>query len=221
MRLNYDGHPGYDYKAEDGTSVFAAASGSVFYPHNMVGLLGSPNNAYCNFHVLGIAPDSVTCFRIYYLHLSTHPNNVSCPGSPPGSSTPLSQSNYTAPDGSLVTCLITRCFSRQTYLCPAVHTWRRAAVLGFPDGRDYLVDQLPICILKFSSLLRIRTLARMPGHLYRPVLRMDIRHSTRLITGQPTGTFRVTSACRLILMDGRALQEAISAKTVTHIVSGA
>ena len=79
--LNYDGHPGYDYVA-DHEPVFAATSGILFYPWESVGMTGRSYHAYCFFHALSEVPDSAPTYRLYYLHLSTHPAGVD-PNSPP------------------------------------------------------------------------------------------------------------------------------------------
>lgn len=43
--LNYDGHPGYDYAAGNGTPVFAAVTGKI--PWNAVGMTTRNYDAYC------------------------------------------------------------------------------------------------------------------------------------------------------------------------------
>jgi murein DD-endopeptidase MepM/ murein hydrolase activator NlpD len=76
--LNYDGHPGFDYGAVLNTQVFAAVSGTVFYPDtgNALGL----SDPFNTFHVLGIIPDDDPSYRVYYLHLSTHPSKSGTKG---------------------------------------------------------------------------------------------------------------------------------------------
>lgn len=70
--LNYDGHAGIDYQARIvGTHAFAALGGTVEYPLDIVGALGG--RAYNTFHTLAIIPDEFPGYRIYYLHLSSHP----------------------------------------------------------------------------------------------------------------------------------------------------
>jgi hypothetical protein len=71
--LNYDGHPGIDYRAEDGTEVYAAVSGIVQYPRAIVGIRYPSGRAYNWYHVLEIVPDLFPGYKVYYLHLSTHP----------------------------------------------------------------------------------------------------------------------------------------------------
>jgi len=67
--LFYDGHPGIDYHAGCGVNVFAAVSGTVRYPSSIPGI--SSANQY---HVLELDADSPnTAYKIYYLHLATHP----------------------------------------------------------------------------------------------------------------------------------------------------
>lgn len=68
--LYYDGHPGIDYSASYETEAYAATSGTVRYPKRMRGV-GKP---YGTFHVLELVPDEFPEFRIYYLHLRTHPS---------------------------------------------------------------------------------------------------------------------------------------------------
>jgi The GLUG motif len=70
--LEYDGHPGFDLHASYGTPVYAAVSGTVFYPWKAVGSAGN-NDTYCRFHTLAQIPDTAPTYRLYYLHLSTHP----------------------------------------------------------------------------------------------------------------------------------------------------
>ena len=74
-RLNYDGHPGFDYHADIGTEVHAAVTGTIRYPKNIVGLRDpdEPDKAYNKHHVLELIPDESSDYTIYYLHLSTHP----------------------------------------------------------------------------------------------------------------------------------------------------
>jgi len=74
--LYYDGHPGIDYRAAERTQVYAAASGIVRYPRNIVGVGGG---AYNKYHVLELIPDGFPDYRIYYLHLSTHPSCLNAP----------------------------------------------------------------------------------------------------------------------------------------------
>jgi hypothetical protein len=73
--LNYDGHPGYDYAADNGTPVFAAVTGKISYPWNAVGMTTRNYDAYCYWHALALHPDNNANYIIYYLHLLTHPNN--------------------------------------------------------------------------------------------------------------------------------------------------
>lgn len=70
--LHEDGHPGVDYRAALGTEVYAATSGTIRYPANLVGLR-SGTEAYSLYHALEILPDDTPNVRVYYLHLSTHP----------------------------------------------------------------------------------------------------------------------------------------------------
>jgi uncharacterized repeat protein (TIGR03803 family) len=71
FHLYYDGHPGIDYRAARNTEVYGAISGRVYYPKEVAGL--QKNTAYDKFHVLELIPDSFPDYRIYYLHLETHP----------------------------------------------------------------------------------------------------------------------------------------------------
>jgi len=71
--LNYDGHPGIDFRAADETEVYAVANGTIWYPKNIVGIRTPPNEASKTYHVLELAPDDAPGYKIYYLHLSTHP----------------------------------------------------------------------------------------------------------------------------------------------------
>jgi murein DD-endopeptidase MepM/ murein hydrolase activator NlpD len=77
--LCYDNHPGYDFRAAEGTEVYATLGGTIYYPTAMVGISGS--QAYDKYHVLELIPDSFPTLKIYHLHLSTHPACLS--GTPP------------------------------------------------------------------------------------------------------------------------------------------
>ncbi len=70
--LNYDGHPGYDYRAPAGTPVYAAADGFVSYPTSFPGVRYSTQ-----FHTLAI--DHGNGYKTYYLHLSTYPPDSVAP----------------------------------------------------------------------------------------------------------------------------------------------
>lgn len=76
LHLNYDGHPGFDYQADFGTDVYAASAGVVHYPSSLPGLgkTGDPTHADL-FNVLELDPGNG--YKIYYLHLSTHPRTIS------------------------------------------------------------------------------------------------------------------------------------------------
>jgi streptogramin lyase len=88
--LCYDNHPGYDYRAGEGTEVYATLSGTIYYPTAMVGIcVPSASNSKCPpdngpyylYHVMELIPDSLPNLKIYHLHLSTHPACLS--GTPP------------------------------------------------------------------------------------------------------------------------------------------
>jgi hypothetical protein len=106
--LYYDGHPGIDYRAAKGTKVYAAASGTIHYPANIVGIRNPPEDAFKTFHVLELVPDGFPDYKIYYLHLSTHPNGDHVPSA--ADDTPGCPSLVSLPlvDGSHVNrgCLI-------------------------------------------------------------------------------------------------------------------
>ncbi len=65
--LNYDGHPGYDYRAYY-DSVLADADGIIHYPDSFPGI---PNALY--YHTLEI--DHQNGFKSYYLHLFSYPSS--------------------------------------------------------------------------------------------------------------------------------------------------
>ena len=75
--LYYDGHPGIDYRAFFGTQVYAAVKGTVRYPtkpdlvKQNITIGGNPDL----FNVLELDPGNG--YKIYYLHLSTHPRTIS------------------------------------------------------------------------------------------------------------------------------------------------
>jgi uncharacterized repeat protein (TIGR03803 family) len=83
--LNYDGHPGIDYSAVYGTNVLAAVPGVVHYPtycqlkngcesgSENVTIGGDPDE----FNVLELDPSGVSGYKVFYLHLSTHPRTIS------------------------------------------------------------------------------------------------------------------------------------------------
>jgi hypothetical protein len=99
--LHYDGHPGIDYRAEDGTEVYAALSGMVRYPKAIAGIRRPRGRAYHWDHVLELVPDLFPGYKLYYLHLSTHPaigqtiaKADTTPGCPPVVSLPLPQGTH-------------------------------------------------------------------------------------------------------------------------------
>jgi Domain of unknown function (DUF4114) len=71
--LDYDGHAGIDYHADVGTEVYAATSGIVRYPTNIVGIRRPRGRAYKRYHVLELIPDLFPGHKIYYFHIATHP----------------------------------------------------------------------------------------------------------------------------------------------------
>ncbi|MFL6388886.1 MAG: SBBP repeat-containing protein [Terriglobales bacterium] len=70
--LCYDNHPGFDYRAALGTEVYAAVNGTVHYPINIVGIRFG-DLAFKKYHVLELVPDDPLPYKIFYLHLLTHP----------------------------------------------------------------------------------------------------------------------------------------------------
>ncbi|MGD0142093.1 MAG: hypothetical protein ABSC92_02940 [Rhizomicrobium sp.] len=94
--LNYEGHPGIDYGAKY-MPVYAAVSGVLFYPYQVIGTGQGKTkyDTYCRFHTLSEIPDSAAAYRIYYLHLRTHPNGLGLPGFPPDP--PCSVNRYNTP----------------------------------------------------------------------------------------------------------------------------
>lgn len=67
--LNYDGHPGTDYKAAIDTEVYAPVSGTIYYPRRMVAI---GKDSYSRFHYMALIPNNFPKYRIYLAHLSTH-----------------------------------------------------------------------------------------------------------------------------------------------------
>jgi hypothetical protein len=63
--LNYDGHPGYDYAAGNGTPVFAAVTGKISYPWNAIGMTTRNYDAYCYWHALALHPDNNANYITY------------------------------------------------------------------------------------------------------------------------------------------------------------
>jgi len=77
--LNYDGHPGYDYKIDEGTLLRAVESGTVYYPNFLPYGATGISNAW-RYHVLEIRHDNPR-YRSYYIHVRNHPNpSDPCPG---------------------------------------------------------------------------------------------------------------------------------------------
>jgi hypothetical protein len=127
LKLQYEGHPGFDYKASctldsqshcevgTGTNVYAAISGIISYPGTMVGLCSGAGCA-SQYHAMELAPANPS-FLVYYLHLSTYPGAGTvtatdpspapgCPstvvlplaaGTPVGAGCLIAQSGNTAP----------------------------------------------------------------------------------------------------------------------------
>jgi hypothetical protein len=80
--LFYEGHPGFDYPASCSTPtpVYAAVSGTVYYPPSVPGI--GANGA--TFHVLEIDPLTPnTMYKVYYLHLSNYTTNNCTPAGLP------------------------------------------------------------------------------------------------------------------------------------------
>ncbi len=93
--LNYDGHPGIDYGAPYGSTIVAATPGIVHYPSYcmlaqtkaMANNGGEPcaavwQNDYIGgdpdeFNVLELDPSNAIGYKLFYLHLSTHPRTIS------------------------------------------------------------------------------------------------------------------------------------------------
>lgn len=73
--LNYDGHPGYDYRVPmPRTPIVAATSGKILYPAKTAGAAGLGGRPSArDLHTLAQVPDDDATKRIYYMHLSTYP----------------------------------------------------------------------------------------------------------------------------------------------------
>jgi murein DD-endopeptidase MepM/ murein hydrolase activator NlpD len=108
--LNYEGHPGIDFGAKY-VPVYAAASGIVFYPYRAVGSGKGKTNydTYCRFHTLAEIPDSAAAYRIYYLHLRTHPNGLGLQGFPPDPSCKINK--YNSPGQQVPITPVTDCYT--------------------------------------------------------------------------------------------------------------
>lgn len=82
--LYYDGHPGFDYQAERGTPVFAAAEGIAFIPDSdPITSSKNPTKAVDTFNILVI--DHGNGYSTWYLHLGTDSPKadfrlIKCPG---------------------------------------------------------------------------------------------------------------------------------------------
>lgn len=101
--LYYDGHPGIDYQANF-EPVVATSSGKVYYPQRIVGL---GTTAFSPYHVIEIVPNDFPEYRIYYLHMKSHPagSSETRDDSTPGCPSPV---HLPLPPGSNVKagCLI-------------------------------------------------------------------------------------------------------------------
>jgi murein DD-endopeptidase MepM/ murein hydrolase activator NlpD len=100
-QLNYDGHPGIDYRVDDGSEVYAAVSGIVRYLKKIAGIRWPGGRAYNRFHVLELVPDLLPGYKVYYRHLSTHPatgqtleKEDTTPGCPSPVSLPLPEGTH-------------------------------------------------------------------------------------------------------------------------------
>jgi uncharacterized repeat protein (TIGR03803 family) len=83
LKLQYEGHPGFDYQATctpnsrkpcklgTGTNVYAAAAGVIHYPSTMVGLCSGQDCA-AKYHAMELILDNLP-YLVFYLHLSTYP----------------------------------------------------------------------------------------------------------------------------------------------------
>jgi uncharacterized repeat protein (TIGR03803 family) len=77
--LNYDGHTGIDYGATYGSAVVAATSGIVHYPtyRSLVVSKESVGGNPDEYNVLELDPTNAPGYKLFYLHLSTHPRTIS------------------------------------------------------------------------------------------------------------------------------------------------
>jgi murein DD-endopeptidase MepM/ murein hydrolase activator NlpD len=104
--LCYDGHPGYDYRADEYTEVYAAVSGTIYFPMQMVGVcvpsaknpkcIPGQDGPYYLLHAMELIPDNAPNLKIYHLHLSTHPaclSGVPPPGADCDSGQPITVPN--------------------------------------------------------------------------------------------------------------------------------
>jgi uncharacterized repeat protein (TIGR03803 family) len=73
-KLNYDGHPGFDYKAEEGTYVYAVADGEIVYPKFIPGL----GHTAPGYHVMGLRPAYAPDLLVCYLHLLKYCDKPGC-----------------------------------------------------------------------------------------------------------------------------------------------
>jgi hypothetical protein len=73
-KLNYDGHPGFDYKAEEGTYVYAVADGEIVYPKFIPGL----GDTAPGYHVMCLRPTYAPDLLVCYLHLLNYCDKPGC-----------------------------------------------------------------------------------------------------------------------------------------------
>jgi hypothetical protein len=115
--LNYDDHPGIDYQAQLKTQVYAAVSGTVHYPGEIVGIRSTATAAQA-YHVLEIIPDYQTGtlppYVVYYLHLDTYP----CPTASPKVPCQTVGSVSTADPDPLLACSTSAGYTGSTVALP-------------------------------------------------------------------------------------------------------
>ena len=106
--LYYDGHPGIDFHAGAKTEVYAAASGKVHYPPQIVGI-----SSAASYHIMEIIPDHPSGteppYVIYYLHLATYVGQTQTTATDPSPSPGCQASvKVPIPEGQEVTagCLV-------------------------------------------------------------------------------------------------------------------
>jgi hypothetical protein len=194
--LNYDGHPGTDFRTIDISTngygkapVFATVSGTLFYPWEGVGLTGNPYHAYCYYHALGEVPDQQKTYLFYYLHLSTHPAGIDANSPPCNNKGDTQGEMISITDGSWIdqSCVYTDQNGKN--FTPISLPLAGGTHVEVPAGKlcviavsgDGAVAGSRHLHFRIQQLVPLRTFGQIPGHVYKTAERRPPLHSSRPI----------------------------------------